>query len=272
MTAQTPGASAASSAELAAARLLLARMGLSAEDLLATPVARPPVPSFAEYIAIVSAAVIDGTRRVYGSYWNCIEERWGHRHLDEPTSSEIKQLVEHVKVNVVARRNARGGRSAGEHLIAALRCLYRHAEDDGFIGPAVNPASKVPKPRRLPFTRRAVADTRLAEINQIGDHRQGPRAAAARPRPRPVPDLPTRERRNRPLATRLADPHGAPRPPRPRTRRPARWTPVHQRPTDHHPPLRRPLDTPRQAPPLGRYRQERRRCLVLLRIDHNRTT
>jgi len=31
-------------------------------------------------------------------------------------------------LTVVARRNARGGRSATEHLVAALRCLYRHAE------------------------------------------------------------------------------------------------------------------------------------------------
>ena len=132
MTAQTPS-SAASAAELDAARLLLARMGVSAEDLLAAPVSRPPVPTFAEYIPTVSAAVTDGTRRVYGSYWNRIAEHWGHRHLDEPTPSEIKQLVEYVKVNFVARRNARGGRSAGEHLIAALRCLYRHAEDDKLI-------------------------------------------------------------------------------------------------------------------------------------------
>ncbi|MBE8524109.1 site-specific integrase [Amycolatopsis sp. H6(2020)] len=165
MTAQAP-ASAASVAELDAARLVLARMGVSAEDLLATPVDRPPVPTFAEYIPTVSAAVTDGTRRVYGSYWNRIAEHWGHRHLDEPTPSEIKQLVEHVKLNVVARRNARGGRSAGEHLIAALRCLYRHAEDDKLITHADNPARKVAKPRRLPSTRRAVADTRLAEINE----------------------------------------------------------------------------------------------------------
>ena len=142
-------------------------MGISAEDLLATPTDRPPTPTFAEYVPIVSAAVTDGTRRVYNSYWNRILEHWGHRHLDEPTPSQIKQLVEHVKINVVTRRNARGGRSAGEHLIAALRCLYRHAENDGLIEPAENPASKVAKPRRLPSTRRAVADTRLAEINEI---------------------------------------------------------------------------------------------------------
>ena len=65
------------------------------------------------------------------------------------------------------RRNARGGRSAAEHLIAALRCLYKHAEEDGFINERDNPARKVAKPRRLPSTRRAVADTRLAEINQV---------------------------------------------------------------------------------------------------------
>ena len=72
----------------------------------------------------------------------------------------------YVKAHVVARRNARGGRSAEEHLMAALRCLYRHAEDDGLIAEADNPARKVAKPRRLPSTRRAVPDTRLAEINQ----------------------------------------------------------------------------------------------------------
>src|SRR6266568_1039951 len=77
-------------AELEAARLLLARMGISPSDLLNTAPARPPAPTFAAYIPIVSAA-------------------------------------------------------AG----------------------ADNPARKVAKPRRLPSTRRAVADVRLAEINQV---------------------------------------------------------------------------------------------------------
>jgi hypothetical protein len=67
----------------------------------------------------------------------------------------------YVKAHVVRRRNARGGRSAEEHLVAALRCLYQRAVDDGLIGEADNPARKVAKPRRLPSTRRAVPDTRL---------------------------------------------------------------------------------------------------------------
>jgi hypothetical protein len=59
--------------------------------------------------------------------------------LDEPTPSEIQQLAEHIKTNVVSRRNAGGGRSAAEHLIAALRCIYRHAENDGHIKPGATP-------------------------------------------------------------------------------------------------------------------------------------
>ena len=51
--------------------------------------------------------------------------------------------------------------------MAALRCLYQRAVDDGLITEADNPARKVAKPRRLPTTRRAVPDTRLAEINQV---------------------------------------------------------------------------------------------------------
>ncbi|GAB2962671.1 hypothetical protein LWP59_18370 [Amycolatopsis acidiphila] len=154
-------------AALDAAKVLLTRLGLSPEDLLTDASPRPPVPTFAQYIPVVAAAVSEGTRRVYSSYWNRLDQAWGYRRLDEPTPTEIKQLVEHTKANVVPRRNARGGRSAGEHLIAALCCLYHHAEHDHLIAPADNPAAKVPKPRRLPSTRRAVADNRLTEINHV---------------------------------------------------------------------------------------------------------
>jgi len=150
-----------------AALVVLKSMGLSLDDLTAAPRDQAAVPTFAEYVPVVSATVTNGTRKAYGSYWNRVVEQWGTRRLDEPTPSEIKQLVAYVRANVVPRRNARGGRSAAENLIAAPRCLYRHAEDDGLIDEKGNPARKVDKPRRLPSTRRAVADTRLAEINQV---------------------------------------------------------------------------------------------------------
>ncbi|MEV7267268.1 site-specific integrase [Micromonospora aurantiaca] len=160
-------ASTASKAELEAARLLLSRMGISPADLQAAASDRPPAPTFAEYVPVVAAAVTAGTRRAYGSYWKRVVEQWGARRIDEPTPSEIERLAEYVKTHVVARRNARGGRSAAEHLIASLRCLYRRAVADGLLSEADNPALKVAKPRRLPSTRRALADTRLAEINEV---------------------------------------------------------------------------------------------------------
>ncbi|WBB52364.1 site-specific integrase [Verrucosispora sp. WMMD573] len=160
-------AATASKAELEAARLLLSRMGISPADLVAASSDRPPAPTFAEYVPVVAAAVTTGTRRAYGSYWKRVVEQWGARRIDEPTPSEIERLAEYVKTHVVARRNARGGRSAAEHLIAALRCLYKRAVADGYIAAADNPALKVAKPRRLPSTRRAVADSRLAEINAV---------------------------------------------------------------------------------------------------------
>jgi integrase len=160
-------ASASQRAVIDAALVLLDRMGLSPADLAARPQDRPPVPTFAEYIPAVAATVSAGTRRAYGTYWNRITEHWGARHLDEPTPTEIRQLMALVKASAVARRNGRGGRSAAEHLVAALRCIYQRAEDDGVIREADNPARKVAKPRRLPSTRRAVPDARLLEINNV---------------------------------------------------------------------------------------------------------
>jgi integrase/recombinase XerC len=88
MSAKNPGASQQTAAE--AALVLVERMGLSLADLAAVPRARKPVPTFAEYVPVVSAAVSDGTRRAYGSYWNRVVEHWGGRRLDEPTPWEIR--------------------------------------------------------------------------------------------------------------------------------------------------------------------------------------
>ncbi|GAA0475752.1 hypothetical protein Aca07nite_84760 [Actinoplanes capillaceus] len=156
----------ASAAELEAARLLLARMGISPADLL-NMVPRTLAPTFAEYVPIVSATVSDGTRRVYGSYWNRVLKRWGQRRLDEVSASDIERFAEDVKRGVVVRRNARGGRNAAAHLISALRCLYRLAVSDGLIPHDANPAAKVAKPRQLPSTRAAVGNDLLTQINAV---------------------------------------------------------------------------------------------------------
>jgi integrase/recombinase XerC len=150
--------------EIEAARILLEKMGISPADLTDAPTDSPAVPTFADYIPRVSDAVSSGTRRVYGSYWNRVIQAWGPRLITDVTASDIGQLAEHVKATVVQRRNARGGRGAAEHLIAALRCMYKHAVADAILGESENPAARVPKPRRLRSTRTAMPDGRLEEI------------------------------------------------------------------------------------------------------------
>ena len=153
--------------EIEAARLLLEKMGINPADLMRASSDSPSVPTFADYIPRVSGAVSIGTRRVYGSYWNRVVQAWGPRPITEATASEIGQLAEQVKATVVQRKNARGGRGAAEHLIAALRCMYQHAVADGILTESQNPAARVPKPRRLHSTRRALPDSRLEEIHRV---------------------------------------------------------------------------------------------------------
>src|SRR5690348_15170312 len=154
-------------AEIEAARVLLEKLGVSPADLLHEPAASSDVPTFVEYIPRVSAAVSAGTRRVYGSYWNRVIQAWELRPITEVSASDISQLAEQIKATVVPRKNARGGRGAAEHLIAALRCLYKQAIADGILTESENPAARVPKPRRLQSTRRALPDGRLVEILRV---------------------------------------------------------------------------------------------------------
>jgi hypothetical protein len=64
--------------------VLLARLGLSAADLLAAPAVRRAVPTFADYVPVVARAVGAGTRRVYGS------QRLGG---DVPGQRQLLQVV-----------------------------------------------------------------------------------------------------------------------------------------------------------------------------------
>lgn len=150
---------------VAAARIMLQRMGVDLADLMRDPADRPRVPTFDEYIPTVEAAVSAGTARTYRSYWKRIAAKWGPRSLHEPTPTEVEQFREEIKTNAVVRRNSRGGRNTAENFIAALRCLYKHAEKDGLIKPDENPAAKTAKPRRHASTRHALSNAQMSEIN-----------------------------------------------------------------------------------------------------------
>lgn len=152
--------------EVEAARILLERLGLTPEQLLEQWTPRV-VPTFGEYIPTLITSIPGSTLRVYGTYFDRLVEEWGSRRLTEPTASELRQLAEVTRHRAIVRRNSRGGRSAAENFIAAARCIYRHAEEDGYIQADSNPARRVAKPRRLASTRRAISDSRLAEIVRV---------------------------------------------------------------------------------------------------------
>src|SRR4051794_7766747 len=162
----SPTGTAAADRELvAAARVLLQRMGVDPADLMLAPEDRPRVPTFDEYIPAVEAAVSPGTASTYGSYWKRIAAKWGPRSLLDPSPTEVEQFREEIKANAVQRRNSRGGRGTAENFIAALRCIYRHAENDELITSEENPARRTAKPRRQGSVRHALTATQMSEIN-----------------------------------------------------------------------------------------------------------
>jgi site-specific recombinase XerD len=161
-------AETATAEDLLMLRQLMLRMGVNAHQLLEDEaVAVTHVPTFDDYISRVEQVVTPGTRRVYGSYWNRVRVAWGDRRLDEPTTLEILALAETVRAGAVVRRNSRGGRSAAEHLIASLRCLYRYAVDDRLIRQDRNPAVRAKHPQRLASTRHALPDAHLSALLHV---------------------------------------------------------------------------------------------------------
>lgn len=145
------------------AAVMLARLGVTVDDLRRAQ--RPPVPTLGEYLPQIMAAAGPGARRTYGSYWQRMATLWGDRRLDMLAASDIEALQRASIADALVRRTSRGGRHAGEHVIAAARALYNRAIADGLIPAGASPAHKIAKPRRLPSTRRALTPHELAEIN-----------------------------------------------------------------------------------------------------------
>ncbi|QIS23730.1 tyrosine-type recombinase/integrase [Nocardia terpenica] len=155
-----------------AVAILLESLGIEVDDLLAVARGRTvrKVPTFAEYIPVVVAAMPKGATLVqYSCYWSKLlaEPGWADRRLDEPTVTELKALIELFRARRHMRANDRGGHAVTLHVVAALRCLYSHAQDDGLIDAAGNVAARLPKPARLPSSRLAIPDKTLTQINRF---------------------------------------------------------------------------------------------------------
>jgi integrase len=115
----------------------------------------------------VIAAAEPGAGRTYGNYWARMAALWGDRRLDAISATDIEALQREAVATAVSRRNGRGGRHAGEHVIAAARAFFLRAIADGLIAASASPAHQITKPRRLPNARRALTPRELAEINEV---------------------------------------------------------------------------------------------------------
>lgn len=154
-------------AEIAAARLMLDKLGVSLADLLATPTEPKYVPTFAEFLPKVRKATSAGSMKTYGPYWNRLEERWPNRPIVEPTHLELMQLAEELKANRVRRRNGRNGDGVVENFVGAVRRLYRLARDEGLITENQDPSRNLKKPDRPQSLRRPLESSRLTQLGEV---------------------------------------------------------------------------------------------------------
>ncbi|MFC9664803.1 hypothetical protein ACFVJ5_31615 [Nocardia sp. NPDC127606] len=139
-------------------------MGITAADLVDTP---PAAPTFAEAIPRVWARLSAGTARTNGTHFDLLESRWPDRSLTEPTRHELEELAYTVQSTARTNRASRGGTSAVEHFVSAVRCLYRYAEEAGWVRPQDNPAGRSPIPSRRSSHRYAIPWGQVAEICQV---------------------------------------------------------------------------------------------------------
>ncbi|MFJ9364864.1 tyrosine-type recombinase/integrase [Nocardia sp. NPDC101769] len=153
--------------DLNTAAHLLSRLGLTIGDLADHVNRHRLVPTFGEFIPRLREALPESTVRNYEPYWRIVENIWGERTLDAPTTTEIDLLVKDHRRHAVVRANSRGGRGAAANMVSAIRCIYRHAEADRWIRPVDNPAGRVHKPRQLPSTRHALTFDQVRQIGEV---------------------------------------------------------------------------------------------------------
>jgi integrase len=125
------------------------------------------MPKFGDYLTHVMATASPGAARSYASYWHYADDVWGQQRLDKITNGAIAEHMQRVRRTAIRRRNHRDGRGAGEHLLRALRYVYRRARDEKLIAREDDPAREIKMPRRLPSTRRALTSGQLADITTV---------------------------------------------------------------------------------------------------------
>jgi len=157
----------ARTSDVAAARLLLEKLGVSLNDLLAEPAEPKYVPTFAEFIPEARAATTAGSLKAYDSYWKRLEDKWASRRLNEPSTLEFIQFGESLKANRVVRRTDRGGDGTIENFVGAVRRLYSLARAAGHIDERSDPSIALRKPDRPASLRRPLVHERLTALGEV---------------------------------------------------------------------------------------------------------
>jgi integrase len=153
--------------DIAAVLSLLSNPEVAAAVAAATagPAQPAPIPTVADYLPTVQQAARSTISRTYTSYWRLLVEHLGHKRLDQVRTTDLRALANTARTGARKRRNSRGGVSAEENCVAAVRAFFRCAVEDGYL--EVNPAAAVDKPRRLPSPRRALTAQEYAELDAV---------------------------------------------------------------------------------------------------------
>ncbi|WP_280261932.1 site-specific integrase [Nocardia abscessus] len=87
--------------------------------------------------------------------------------MSEPTTREIEELMDAHQIRSRGRANSRGGESAAENLLSALRHIYKHAERDRLIDASSNPAAAARLPGRRAGKGDVLSSEQLREVIRV---------------------------------------------------------------------------------------------------------
>jgi integrase len=157
----------ASAEMVAAAKTLIATMGLSQADLTKVRSAALVTPTIAEYVPKALKAASPSSAATWRIYLTMLADEWPDRRLDEPTPTEIINLSIKVQERSILGRASRGGHGARANFIDAVRFLYRCALADKVLSPSDSPLPSLKKPPKPQSLRRALTSRQLTEVNEV---------------------------------------------------------------------------------------------------------
>jgi integrase len=137
------------------------RAGVTPDDILALTQARH-IPTVAEYVDTVIAALTPGSKATYRPHLHKFAEVFGERRLDDFTPSELTNYRNTVLEEAAeTSRIGDGAHSAGQ-AVNAIRALFRMAEGDGHL--ETDPSIRLTRPRRPEPRRRSLTDAEMAQL------------------------------------------------------------------------------------------------------------